>query len=1103
MSQIKGKVRICQSKINDFNVELINGSPFYNRYEEIRRVFMKYLPGVDVNAILAQPLDNAAKGTVDWYIPEPNEAPDTLESLRSSGSDEYVKYREIKERTVAMIHGMSGMNDKESQFVNCVLKYLDVDYIDDVVYCYDDKISFGVWGMGMRTGRELKTVITDDVKDHRIHTVSFLVQGNGKLEGPQSFLRKHGHVLQGAKDIPVIVPEKHFSFVEWLPEAPQGKSVTQDVTYTAVCKRTDDYMVEFKSTEGGSYAMPTVIYKKEGETIAQAEVPFPTADAGYHFKKWEPVVPVGAVVNDDMVFTAVYEKDAVIPEVKYNILFDAGENGVLEGANAFVKNPGEILTQAEVPVVKPNEGYEFTGWDASPENWSVQGDKTFVAQYKKKRLPWYKRLWLWLTGHGCFKWLLIALGILLTLLLLALLMRGCVGCSSLVGPGGCTRFDGGGCSRFGGDGSQFGSIPSPIGDKPWVRDEPGGRGGIYNPGDPYNRVETPGGYEDILPPEMGVLPPVDTANLVRDPDRRTRVVDNLLNIIMENEDKSILDLARDFKEKYPENKYQIVYYDDVVKRMQISVPSEEKEQLKQEIPGKFAPEYELFVFDESLFISGYVPKDPAYSESDKSWYFKMVHAEEAWDITKGSERLTVAIVDNGFSLKHPELSKKVVMPYNVWTHDKNVFAQSIDHGTHVAGTALAVMDNGKGLCGIAPNCAFMPVQVADRNGTMTTTSVLDGVLYALYQGADVINVSLGLEMVSGIPESVQKELQDNYFKEEERLWNRVMKIADKHKAIIVVAAGNNDILAGVSPLNRPKNFIVVSAVDKNNNALDKAEFSNYGHYSTVSAPGVKIYSTYGNKDYKTMDGTSMAAPIVTGAVALMRSLDENITPEQVACVLQGTGLPVAGDVGNLIQIKEALDKVKAGEYQDCTSTPETPSTGDVQLLLSWNDYNDLDVACADPNGDVVSFQNRRVRSGGILEIDMNVKKGHSKTPIENIYWPAGGAPFGTYHVMVWMYKQHESNIPTSPYKLKVVHGDKIDELEGTVSVADGKNIVFTFTLGEGDVTTSPNRPVVDPGNGESGSGNNTDRKNELLRRRERLQQQLDEINNELKDMSNN
>jgi len=790
----------------------------------------------------------------------------------------------------------------------------------------------------------------------------------------------------------------------------------------------------------------------------------------FKIKKKAPVVPpaVEEVPQEQ-------EEVAQAEESPLQIRFDAGEQGQLIGTSEFQKAKGESIAEHEIPKVEPKAGYQFTGWDINPSNFLAEGDAVFTAQYTPivppvvAALPWYTRLWNWirnfLFSRGCLRWLLWLLLFLLLLFLLLWLLQCC---EREVRP-----------------------IPDPIDSKPWIGEDSlvSDRGGIYDPGNPYERVPTPPEYEDILPPYQGELPPVDSTEIIREPGNPV-ILGNRLNILMENEDKSIMDLARDFKVKYPDENYKVVYYDDVVKRMQIEIPPSERLNLKTEIPEKFAPEYKLFVFDESLFEGGYIPNDPAFSSSENTWYLNAINAPKAWDITKGSSNLTIAIVDNGFSLDHPELESKVVMPYNVWEHSSEIFAQEVDHGTHVAGTALALMDNQEGLSGIAPNCAFMPIQVADSQEIMTTTSILDGILYALYQGADVINVSLGLEFSGSLPESEQENLQNNRFKEEERLWQKVMEIAEKHNAIVVMAAGNNDMLAGINPMNRPKNFVVVSALDKDSQNLDKAVFSNYGDYSTISAPGVSIYSSVGDDGYKMMDGTSMATPIITGTIALMKSLKNDLTAEQIKCILQGTGKPVEGNVGNLVQLDKVLEKVKSGDFSNCESQenqPQIPSTGDVQVLLSWDNYNDLDLSCMDPSGSTVSYQNTRVASGGMLEIDTNRGYPDSETPIENIYWPTGGAPGGTYNVYLTYYQKHTS-INDSPYKIKVKYGDKTEEFTGVIKAEDGRIFIGSFTLGTGP---NPGQPPA------SGS----ERKNELLREMERLRKQLELLERELRNIN--
>jgi subtilisin family serine protease len=760
------------------------------------------------------------------------------------------------------------------------------------------------------------------------------------------------------------------------------------------------------------------------------------------------------------------------PVNPFTVRFNAGEDGDLYGNPEVVKYDGDYISEGDVPEIHAKDGYEFIGWDRNPNDCCITDDTTFTAQYRRialppppPKLPWWKRFWLWFTGKGCLKWLLWLLLLLLLLLLCWWLLRGC--CERHLVGGGALDDN----------------------DSAWLREDParGHEGGIYDPYDPYEPAPTLPGYDDVLPPQEGVLPPIDD-----DPEiipGNPSIIANKLNILMENEDKSIMDLAKDFKAKYPDDKYKVVYYDNIVKRMQIEIPKEEREQLKRSIPEQFAPEYELFVFDEALFEGSYTPNDPAFSDSDKSWYLKAINAPQAWDITRGSEKVTIAIVDNGFNLKHPELNSKVVQPYNVWKHSDEIFPQRVDHGTHVAGTALAVADNGKGICGIAPNCKFMPIQVANERGMMTTTSVLDGILYALYQGADVVNVSLGSNFtgLSHFPESAQQDLIHNHFKEEERLWREIMRIAANHNSTIVVAAGNNNVLAGIDALQRPELFITVSATGKNNQSFGKASFSNYGQFSTVSAPGVGIYSSIGTNDYKTMDGTSMAAPIVSGAVALMKSINDTLTNKQIICILQNTGVETQGNIGKLIQLDKALEKIQSGDTIDCTPVP---STGDVQILLSWNNYNDLDLICTDPYGESVFFRNRRVSSGGQLEIDMNVEYPDSKTPIENIYWPHDGAPNGTYNVYLWYYRRHTS-INETPYNIQVKYGEKTEDYNGVIKKEDNTIHICTFTLGTaGNSPQNPGSPPAD------------NRRSQLEQERDRLQKELDRVKDELRRIGN-
>ena len=176
----------------------------------------------------------------------------------------------------------------------------------------------------------------------------------------------------------------------------------------------------------------------EGTEISSNDIPSVSPAEGYIFTGWEPS-PQGMKVTSDTTFVAKYEK-ADIPPVappsppppkNATCRFNAGENGTLIGSPEITKLVGSRLIASDIPGVTPRKGFIFKGWDSNPFNSFVSGDTTFNAVYEKK-LPWYKKLWLWLTGAGCLKWLLWALLALLLLLLFSWLFKGCHGCTRSV-----------------------------------------------------------------------------------------------------------------------------------------------------------------------------------------------------------------------------------------------------------------------------------------------------------------------------------------------------------------------------------------------------------------------------------------------------------------------------------------------------------------------------------------------------------------------------------------------------------------------------------------------------------------------------------------------
>ncbi len=412
-----------------------------------------------------------------------------------------------------------------------------------------------------------------------------------------------------------------------------------------------------------------------------------------------------------------------------------------------------------------------------------------------------------------------------------------------------------------------------------------------------------------LPPAPGVIVPIDTTKIVDDPHKVKRIISDRLNIALIGENKDLNIFANKFKEIYPGSDYKIIYYDTATFRIQIQLPPTELEKVKDELPTKLH-DFEMLIWYEGIFENNYTPNDPCFRNDDQCWYQKEVKAPEAWELTRGKGNIVIAIIDDGFDLTHPEFRGKIYKPWNVVSSSANVnTGKNSIHGTHVAGIALALANNDAGIAGIAPECKFMPVQVGDYNDKMSTTAIIDGLLYAINHGANVINMSLGMAIPNSVnvfPPSVQREIMTRYFLDEAKLWDQIYQVAYKKNIIIVLAAGNSNVLVGVDPMQRSKYTIKVSAVDKHEN---KASFSNYGEFSTISAPGVHIYSSVPGNRYEYMDGTSMAAPVVSGGIALIKSINPAISFNQIVDLIQSTGTPVnssAENIGNILQLDRAL-----------------------------------------------------------------------------------------------------------------------------------------------------------------------------------------------------
>jgi len=235
------------------------------------------------------------------------------------------------------------------------------------------------------------------------------------------------------------------------------------------------------------------------------------------------------------------------------------------------------------------------------------------------------------------------------------------------------------------------------------------------------------------------------------------------------------------------------------------------------------------------------PDDPHFG---RQWGLTRVDAPQAWDVTTGSSQVNIAILDTGVDLDHPDLAAKLISNKNFTT---STTADDVHgHGTHVAGIAAAITNNGIGVAGLGYTSTIMNIKVLGDSGSGYYSWIIWGIAWAADHGAEVINMSLG-----GSSSSSALEDAVNY------AWS--------NGVIVVAAAGNSGSTSPSYPAYYI-NCMAVAATDVND---VRPSWSNYGDWVDVAAPGVSIYSTLKNNGYGYKSGTSMASPYVAGLAGLV------------------------------------------------------------------------------------------------------------------------------------------------------------------------------------------------------------------------------------------
>ena len=251
-----------------------------------------------------------------------------------------------------------------------------------------------------------------------------------------------------------------------------------------------------------------------------------------------------------------------------------------------------------------------------------------------------------------------------------------------------------------------------------------------------------------------------------------------------------------------------------------------------------------------------IPNDTYFS---RQWHIKQIGADIAWDKTKGSKSIAIAILDTGVDSTHPDLSPKLVSGYNFYNNDNN-WSDICGHGTAVAGTAAAVTNNALGVAGVAWENSIIPIRIADPNCYAAYSTMTKAITYAADKGAKVANISY--RVFNGAA------------------FNDAAKYMYDKGGFVVVAGGNTGKYE-----NYADNPYVIS-VSATHTDDTITSFSSSGPYIDFAAPGIIIYTTVKGGMYDYVSGTSFSAPITSGVIGLLFSANPSLTSDQVYNILK-------------------------------------------------------------------------------------------------------------------------------------------------------------------------------------------------------------------------
>lgn len=311
-----------------------------------------------------------------------------------------------------------------------------------------------------------------------------------------------------------------------------------------------------------------------------------------------------------------------------------------------------------------------------------------------------------------------------------------------------------------------------------------------------------------------------------------------------------------------------------------------------------------FAEPDRLVTPHFIPNDSYYTSQ---WHHEKINSPAAWDNSLGQPTVIVATCDTGVDANHADLKANLLPGYNSQDGARTNLVPTNAHGTMTAGAMGTVINNKLGVAGVAGNIRILPIRISNmEDGSAYFSAITSCIEYAANQGAKVVNLSYGGTNSAAVDLAAQHLRAKG--------------------GLLVVSGGNDGKDISVDP--DFTSFIMVGSTDSGDN---KTPWSNFGPPIDMVAPGVDIMtSTLGNT-YAYGTGSSFSAPLVSGAAALIYSINPKFTPDQVEDILFESARPLGRGVedpyfgSGLLDVGAAVSLAK-NKMQVPTPRPEmTPA----------------------------------------------------------------------------------------------------------------------------------------------------------------------------------